>query len=147
MAKAGSTSPRSRARALLLQALYQQQLTGHELEELQEQFHGRPEYGRVDREYFDQLIASIFADRELLEQRIATYTDRPVEQLDPVERSALLIGVHELAERRDIPYRVVINEAVDLVKRFGAVDGHKYVNAILDRGAAELRKDEQAGKS
>lgn len=147
MAKAGSTSPRSRSRALLLQALYQQQLTGHELEELQEQFHGRPEYGRVDREYFDQLIQSIFADRELLEQRIATYADRPVEQLDPVERSALLIGVHELAERRDIPYRVVINEAVDLVKRFGAVDGHKYVNAILDRGAAELRKDEQSGRS
>jgi N utilization substance protein B len=146
MAKAGSTSARSRARALLLQALYQQQLTGHDLAELQAQFHARPEYRRADRAYFDELIASIVADRDLLEQRIGTYADRPVEQLDPVERSALLIGVYELAERRDIPYRVVINEAVDLVKRFGAVDGHKYVNAILDRGALELRKDEQSGK-
>jgi len=146
MAKAGSTSARSRARALLLQALYQQQLTGHDFVELREQFHSRPEYGRVDRAYFDELLESILADANLLEQRIASYADRPVEQLDPVERSALLIGVYEMAERRDIPYRVVINEAVDLVKRFGAVDGHKYVNAILDRGAAELRGDERPGR-
>ena len=147
MAKAGSTGARSRARALLLQALYQKLLTGHDLLELQKQFHGRPEYARVDREYFDALLESICANVGQLEEHIGAHADRPLEQLDPVERGVLLIGIYELAERPDIPYRVVINEAVDLVKRFGSVDGHKYVNAVLDRAARDLRKDEQRGKS
>ena len=147
MSKPRSTGSRSRSRALLLQALYQHQLTDHSFENLQRQFHERPEYERVDREYFDALLEDIGKDLEALEERIDRYADRPLAQLDPVERAVLLIGVCELTSRPKIPFRVIINESIDLVKRFGASDGHKYVNAVLDRAATELRADEQSRKS
>ncbi len=147
MSKGHSPSARSRARALALQALYQHQLTGHSFENLQRQFHDRPEYDRVDRNYFDDLLIDIGKEFTTLEEHIGRYADRPVSQLDPVEKSVLLIGFCELIERPKIPFRVIINEAIDLVKRFGSSDGHKYVNAILDRAAAELRAAEQTRKS
>jgi N utilization substance protein B len=79
-----------------------------------------------------------------LDAELGLLIDRPVAQLDPVERAVLLIGLHELGQRLDVPYRVVINEGVDLAKRFGATDGHKFVNAVLDRAARRLRAAEQA---
>lgn len=141
-ARAAQPGPRRRARELAVQALYQLQVAGHDAAELLEQFHDRAEYGRVDQAYFDEVLKAICAERATIEQRIAALADRPVSQLDPVETAVLLLGVHELESRSEIPYRVVINEAVDLAKRFGSADGHKYVNAVLDRAAAELRSSE-----
>lgn len=139
---AQSSGARSRARELLVQALYQMQITGDDRRELARQFHDRKDYERVDREYFDSSLNAIVDELSVLETTAAELADRPLSQLDPVERGILLLGLHELRSRSEIPYRVVINEAVNLAKRFGAVDGHKYVNAILDRAAAQLRTAE-----
>jgi N utilization substance protein B len=144
MSKSGSTGKRTRARVLLVQALYQVQLTDHDKAELFSQFHDRPEYERVDQEYFDEALAGILDGRESLEKSIADFADRPVSQLDPVERALLQLGFYELESRKDVPYRAVINEAVNLAKRFGAIDGHKYVNAVLDRAAKSLRAEESS---
>jgi N utilization substance protein B len=142
MTKAPSSGARSRARELLVQALYQMQLTGHSAEELAAQFHERTDYSKVDRQYFDEHLAGICERRKALESTIGTLADRPVSQLDPVELGILLLGIHELESVPEVPFRVVINEAVNLAKRFGAVDGHKYINAVLDRAVATLRAAE-----
>ncbi len=137
---------RTRARELMVQALYQKQIAGHSTSELVAQFHEDPAYRRVDQEFFDEVFPAISNGQAGLETRIDELIDRPLEQLDPIELSILLIGVYELAHRIDIPYRVVINEGVNLAKRFGATDGHKYINACLDVAAQSLRQVEvQAG--
>lgn len=141
-AMAQSSGARSRARELLVQALYQMQIAGHDGRELERQFRERRDYEKVDREYFDASLAAIVNEISELEASAGKLADRPLSQLDPVERGILLLGLHELRSRPEIPYRVVINEAVNLARRFGAADGHKYVNAILDRAAAQLRPAE-----
>lgn len=142
MSKSVSTGKRSRARLLLVQSLYQLQIAGHDKAELLSQFHDRPEYERVDQEYFDEGLAAIYDRREALEENIGRFTDRPVSQLDPVERAILLLGFYELEWRRDVPYKAVINEAVNLARRLGALDGHKYINAVLDKAWKSLRDAE-----
>lgn len=141
-ASSKGTGARTRARELLLQALYQKQLAGHSQAELSSQFHQQVAYERVDREYFDEQLAAICKTQGELEGTVATLIDRPLDQLDPVERGILLIGVHELQSRIDIPYKVVINESVNLARRFGALDGHKFINACLDVAAKTLREVE-----
>lgn len=147
MSSIPSPGPRGRARELLVQALYQMQIAHHEKRELLAQFRERPEYERVDQAFFEEALAAILDGRESLEEKAGQYLDRPLSQLDPVERGILLLGFYELQSRIEIPYRVVINEAVNLTKRFGAVDGHKYVNAVLDRAAGEIREGERGGAS
>jgi len=142
MTNAGSTGARTRARELLVQALYQMQLAGHSSSELLEQFHLQAAYQRVDQGFFDEALPQIMTSQSELESTIDDLIDRPLEQLDPVERAVLLIGVFELQSRVDVPYRVVINEGVNLAKRFGALDGHKYINACLDAAAQSLRSVE-----
>jgi N utilization substance protein B len=139
MSKAGSAGPRSRARELILQALYQKQLTGYDAAELVKQFHAREEYSKADKDYFDEALPAICDAQEELESKIADFADRPTSQLDPVEMAILLLGFFELGERPDVPYRVVIDESINLAKRFGAEDGHKYINAVLDKAAGKLR--------
>ena len=146
MASGGSTGARTRARELLLQALYQKQIAGHDRRELLSQFREQVAYERVDQEFFDELLRAICDTQAELEQSIAMLIDRPLEQLDPVEMGILLIGVYELQSRIDIPYRVVINECVNLARRFGAIDGHKYINACLDTAAQSLREVEVNAK-
>jgi N utilization substance protein B len=142
MAKASSTGARTRARELLLQALYQQQIAGHDSAELLRQFKEQTAYDRVDQEFFDAALPEICATQPDLETAIDAVVDRPMEQLDPVEKGILLIGVYELQTRLDVPFRVIINEGVNLAKRFGALDGHKYINACLDKAAQQLRSAE-----
>ena len=142
MTKAASTGARTRARELLLQALYQQQIAGHDSAELLRQFSEQTAYERVDQEFFDAALTEICETQAELETSIEAVVDRPMEQLDPVEKGILLIGVFELQTRPDVPYRVVINEGVNLAKRFGALDGHKYINACLDKAAQQLRSAE-----
>jgi N utilization substance protein B len=139
MSKPAAAGARSRARELIVQALYQMQLTGHSADELAAQFQARPDYNRVDRQFFDKVLPELVNRRSELESIIARYVDRPVEQLDPVEAGILLLGIHELDAMPETPFRVVINEAVNLAKRFGAMDGHKYINAVLDRAVKSLR--------
>ena len=139
MSKQNSAGARTRARELLVQALYQHQLAGHDAAELLDQFHEQAAYERVDQEFFDGALPDILGSRSELEVHIESAIDRPLGQLDPVELAILLIGFYELKQRIDVPYRVVINESVNLARRFGAVESHKYVNACLDSGARSLR--------
>jgi N utilization substance protein B len=142
MNNSGSTGARTRARELLLQALYQSQLAGHDTAELLRQFHEQVAYERVDQAYFDEQLPAILKSQAELEETIGTLIDRPLDQLDPVEFGILLIGTFELQHRIEIPYKVVINECVNLAKRFGAIDGHKYINGCLDGVARSLREIE-----
>ena len=145
MTKAASSGARTRARELLVQALYQKQLAGHECSELLVQFHEQAAYARVDQEFFDEALPLICESQSSLEKTIGELIDRPLEQLDPIELSVLLIGVYELELRVDIPYKVVINEGVNLARRFGATDSHKYINACLDTASQSLRSIESGG--
>jgi N utilization substance protein B len=144
MSKSKAGGNRGRSRVLAVQALYQMQITGHDLRELRSQFKDRPEYERVDQDYFDDALKTICENREEIELGIAEFADRPVEQLDPVERGILLLGYYELQSVANVPYRVVINEAVNLAKRMGAQDGYKFINALLDRASKKLRPAEHA---
>ena len=138
---------RTRARELMVQALYQKQIAGHTTAELVSQYHEDNAYGRVDQEFFNELFPRISNGQPELEKKIGELIDRPLEQLDPIELSILMIGVHELEARIDIPYKVVINEGVNLAKRFGAVESHKYINACLDVAAQSLRAIEVQAKT
>jgi N utilization substance protein B len=133
---------RSLARRLALQALYQQQLNPRSWQDTQRQFAADPEAERVDREYFEELLAAIAPNGAALDVEIAKYSEIAPGELDPIEHAVLWLGLHELASHPELPYRVALAEAVDLAKRFGATDGHKFVNAVLDRAARELRPQE-----
>ena len=126
-----------------MQALYQWQLTQQTASEIKKQFLDSEDSAGVDREHFEELVGGCIAKNAELSAALQPFIDRPLDQLDPVETAILMIGMFELQQRVDIPYRVVINEAVDLTKRFGATDAHKYVNAVLDRAARELRTAER----
>ena len=145
MKSKSSSGARTRARELVLQALYQKQIAGNDCNELAAQFHEQAAYQRVDQTFFDETLKDICKTQADLEIAITGLIDRPLEQLDPVELSILLIGVFELQSRIDIPYKVVINESVNLAKRFGATDGHKYINACLDNAAKSMREIETKG--
>lgn len=133
---------RSVARKLALQALYRWQLNECPWQDLIQEFGDAEDMPRADREYFRELIEGVWRTREALDAQLSQWLDRVPALLDPIEHAVLLIGVYELRDRRDVPFRVAINEAVTLAKRFGATDGHKYVNAVLDRAARTLRPDE-----
>ena len=141
MARSDQQGARSRARELIVQALYQAQITGHDEAELKDQVHERPDYSRVDKSYFDDGLGYILTYQAELEKDIDELADRPVAQLDPIEKGILLLGFYELKSVEDVPFKVVINESVNLARRFGAVDGHKYINAVLDRAVKKYRPD------
>jgi N utilization substance protein B len=133
---------RSVARKLALQALYRWQLNEGPWQDLILEFGDAEDMPRADKQYFRELVEGVWGARQDLDTRLAGMMDRPPEQLDPVEHAALLISLYELTSKPDVPYRVSINEAVGLTKRFGATDGHKFVNAVLDRAAKVLRPEE-----
>jgi transcription antitermination protein NusB len=133
---------RSLARRLALQALYQIQINPLPWQDVQLQFAADPEAERVDRDYFRQLIEAIAPNREALDVRLSTLSEIPPRELDPIEHAVLWLGLHELQSCPELPYRVALAEAVQLTKQFGATDGHKFVNAVLDRAAKESRPQE-----
>jgi len=139
-----SSRARSLARRLVMQALYQWQLGGQTSAELLDQFALDEGYAEVDADDFAALLRGVVDDAEALDRSLGEMIDRPVAQLDPIEHAVLLIGVFELGHRPETPFRVVINEGVELAKKFGATDGHKFVNAVLDRAARKLRAAEHA---
>jgi transcription antitermination protein NusB len=133
---------RSLARRLALQALYQLQINPRSWQDTHQQYAEDPEAERVDRDYFRELVAAIAPNREALDQRLSVLSEIPPAELDPIEHAVLWLGLHELESHPELPYRVALDEAVQLTKQFGATDGHKFVNAVLDRAAKELRPDE-----
>jgi N utilization substance protein B len=133
---------RSVARKLAMQALYRWQLNDCPWQDLVQEFRDAEDMPRADGEYFRELIEGVWRNREALDADLSSWADRGPALLDPIEHAVLLIGIYELRHRADVPYRVAISEAVALAKRFGATDGHKYVNAVLDRAARALRPNE-----
>jgi N utilization substance protein B len=130
------------ARRLAMQALYQWQVGGQTPDIIEAQFSQDREMGNADPAYFRELLKGVSDNRTELDAAIGRHLDRPADQLDPVERAILWVAGYELLKRHDVPYRVVINEAVDLTKQFGAEQGHRYVNGVLDRVARDLRSME-----
>lgn len=133
---------RSVARKLAMQALYRLQLNEAPWQDLLSEFAAEEDMARADREYFDEIVRAVVESRAAIDEQLKEWADRAPAELDPVEHAVLLIGIHELAHRPDVPWRVVVNEAVSLTRRFGATDAHKYVNAVLDRAARVLRPHE-----
>ena len=133
---------RTVARKLALQALYRWQLNACAWQDLVQEFADDPDMPRADGEYFRALVAGICDERAALDAALEPLLDRKPAQLDPIEHALLLIGSYELRHRLEVPYRVVINEAVGLARRFGATDGHKFVNGVLDRAARLWRAAE-----
>jgi transcription antitermination protein NusB len=133
---------RSLARRLALQALYQIQMNPLPWQDVQKQFANDPEADRVDLDYFRTLVQGIAPNREALDLRLSGFSEIPPHELDPIEHAVLWLGLHELTSHPELPYRVALDEAVQLTKQFGATDGHKFVNAVLDRAARESRPHE-----
>jgi N utilization substance protein B len=133
---------RSLARRLALQALYQMQLNPTPWQDVHRQYAQDPEAERVDRDYFRELIQAVASERDELDSALSRLGEIPPAELDPIEHAVLWLGLHELKSCPELPYRVALAEAVQLSKQFGATDGHKYVNAVLDRAAREFRPHE-----
>jgi N utilization substance protein B len=133
---------RSVARKLAMQALYRWQVNESPWQDLVSEFQSDEDMARADDEYFRELIQGIGTRRVALDDALENYADRKVAELDPVEHGILWIGLFELEERPDVPWRVVVNEAVTLTRKYGATDAHKYVNAVLDKAARTLRPHE-----
>lgn len=132
-------SARRRAREFALQGLYQWQLAKTPVNDIVRHLTASDNYSRADGEYFQVLLQGVIEHAVSLSERLQPHVDRPAEQLTPVERAVLLIGAYEMTLRPDVPPAVVINEAVELAKTFGGTDGHRFVNGVLDKLAAELR--------
>ncbi len=133
---------RRKARHYALQALYQWHMAGASPSAIEAEFRTDYDFDVVDLEYFQALVHGVPAHVDELDALLEPLLDRKLSELDPVERSLLRLGTFELRERIDVPYRVVINEAVALAKKFGASESFRYVNGVLDRLAADLRAPE-----
>lgn len=133
---------RRKARELALQGLYQRQLTGDPVEVIEAQLREHEEFAKIDDEHFLAMLRGAIKDAVNLEARIQPCLDRPLEELSPVERAILLLATYEFVHHIEIPYRVVINEAIELAKGYGGTDGYKYVNGVLDKLALSVRTTE-----
>ena len=133
---------RARARRRALQAVYAWQISGGLVEQIIAQFAHEQAHEIADLEYFDDLVRGVVKHRISLDEALVGYLDRPVEEVDPIERAVLRLSAYELIHRLDVPYRVVLNEAIEIAKRFGSEHGHTYVNGVLDRAAADWRATE-----
>ncbi len=134
------SQPRTMARRCAVQALYQWQVTGQNVDEIYQQFLVERNMTKVNVEMFQELLTGVTKELEVLDRKIQPYLDRDISEVDPVERAVLRLGTYELMYKLDVPYRVVINEALEAVKTFGAEQGHRFVNGVLDKVAQELRE-------
>ncbi|PWB51355.1 MAG: transcription antitermination factor NusB [Nitrosomonadales bacterium] len=130
---------RRKARELAVQGLYQRQLTGDPVETIEAQLREHEDFEKIDGEHFSAILHGAIRDATNLESKLQPCLDRPMEDLSPVERAILLVATYEFVRHLEIPYRVVINEAIELAKCFGGTDGYKYVNGVLDKLAASER--------
>ncbi len=133
---------RARARRRALQAIYAWQVSGGNTQQVIAQFAHEQTHEIADLDYFEDLVRGVLQHVDELDEKLTPYLDRTVDEVDPIERAVLRIAAYELLHRIDVPYRVVINEAIETAKRFGAEHGHTYVNGVLDRAAVEWRAAE-----
>ncbi len=140
-------SSRTQARRLAMQGIYEWQMSSNNIGEIETRLLIDKKAKNIDLKLFRELLHNVPKETDQLDDFIAEYIDRPMDEIDPVESAILRLGAYELAKRPDVPYRVVINEAVELAKTFGAEAGHKYVNGVMDKLAAKLRKPEVAANS
>lgn len=129
---------RRRARELAMQAIYQWQLTEESPVEIEVQFHQHNDMGKVDADYFARILRGVTQSTAEIDTKILTAADRPIKELNPVELSVLRVAVYEFLFENDVPYKVVINEALEMAKKFGAIEGYKYVNGVLDNIAGKI---------
>jgi N utilization substance protein B len=134
-----SPAARRKARSFALQAIYQWHMAGADLAKIEAEFRVDNDMSKVDLEYFHDILHGVPRELSSLDKIIAPQLDRDAEELTPVELSILRLAAFEMAHRIDVPYKVVINEAVELAKSFGATDGHKYVNGVVDKIAQQVR--------
>lgn len=137
---------RRKARQLLVQALYSWLITGSDLIDIETHFYMENDMKEVDRDYFKELLYAVPKQRSTLEATFQPYLDRTVEELDPISKAILCLSTYELTERPDVPYKVVINEGVNLAKMFGPTDAYKFINGVLDQVAASTRAVEVAAQ-
>jgi N utilization substance protein B len=137
-------SARRRSREVALQGLYQWLVSGADGAEIEAHLQEQEGFGKLDRVHLESLLHGCIREAGALDAVLARHVDRKTNLLSPVEHAVLMIGVYELTHCIDIPYRVAINEGVELAKSFGGTDGHKYVNGVLDKAATELRPTEVA---
>ncbi len=140
------TGNRRGSRELALQGLYQWLVNETDVKDMLTQISGMDGFGKADQAYLKLLVQGVVGNADALRERIRPYLDRPMKNLSPVEHALLLMAACELSMQPDTPYRVVINEAVELAKSYGGTDGHKYVNGVLDKLATELRLDETGAR-
>ena len=133
---------RRRSREFALQALYQWQLTGHSLAAIETQYAAADGFAKADSLLFNLIMSGVLKNAETLKAQLLPLLDRPWKEISPVEAGVLLIGAFELQYMPETPYRVIINEAIELAKSFGGTDGHKYINGILDKFAPTIRPSE-----
>jgi N utilization substance protein B len=131
---------RRKARHYAMQALYQWQMTKNTLSDIESQFRADYDFKKVDLEFFQDLLHQVPAHLNDIEQGFTPFLDRGLKELDPIELALLRIGSYELQKRIDVPYKVAINEAVELAKKFGAAESHKYINGVLDKLAKQVRQ-------
>ncbi len=136
------TGKRSKARRYAVQALYQWQLTGQDVRDIDNQFMTQQDVKSFDVSYFKELLHGVPANLNALDDQLSPLLDRALSSVDPVERAILRLGAYELMRHPEVPFRVAIDEAVEIAKIFGAEQGHKYVNGVLDRMAKEVRREE-----
>ena len=140
--KSPAKSARRRSRELAIQGIYQWRLTGVDLAQVEKQMREEKNLGNYDAKFFGELLRGVLMQHTDIEAAIAPHLDRPLGELSPVELAVLLLAAYELLQHPEIPYRVIINEAVELAKTFGGTDGFKYVNGVLDKLAGSLRQVE-----
>jgi N utilization substance protein B len=141
-----SPAARTKARERVLQALYQWQLAAHDIPTIETYFHQEHDMKKVDIAYFELLLHNIPATINELQKQILPFLDRDFEQLDPIERAILYIGSYELRYCQDVPFRVVLNEGIELAKKFGATESYKFVNGVLDKYAQSLHPNARIQK-
>lgn len=144
--KVPAKSSRHRARELAVQGIYQWRMGGGDHLEIEKATRAEKSLGRFDMELFSQLLRGVADHHQALAAAISPHLERDISELSPIEFSILLLGAFELINHPEVPYRVVINEAVELAKTFGGTDGHKFVNGVLDKLAAQARAVEVAAK-
>ena len=139
-------SPRRRAREFALQGLYQWRVGGSDTASIEAHVHDAEDFDKADGEFYRALLRGVIKQQESLQAEIVPFIDRPFADLSPIESCVLLAAAFELDNYRETPYRVIINESIELAKAFGGADGHKFVNGVLDKLAAKLRPEEVAAR-
>lgn len=143
---------RKKARQLILQALYQWQIASYDLKVIEKEslayFKGKESNRQqIDEVFFKEFLYQVPAHVTLLDEQLEQFCDRPVVEISPIEITILRIGLYEILYRLDVPYRVIINEAIELAKSYGANESHKFINGVLDKAIKQLRKDEFLSQS